>query len=62
MSIYVTLPYSSSTEPLDWAKENCPSYITNDMHQDGYNSYDPFRIDYFFADEQDALMFKLRWV
>ena len=61
MTIYVTLPYSPFRAPLDWAKENCPSYLTNDMHQDGYNTYDHTKIDYFFADERDALMFTLRW-
>jgi hypothetical protein len=60
MTVHVTLPYSPFWAPLTWAKENCPSYLTNDLHQDGYN-YDHTRIDYFFADEQDAFMFKLRW-
>jgi hypothetical protein len=46
---------------LDWAKEYCPSYIANDLHQDGYNTYDHRKIDYFFDDEQDAVLFKLRW-
>ncbi len=57
----VTIPYSPFREPLDWAKENCPSYITNDIHMDGYNSYDHTKIDYHFGDAEDALMFKLRW-
>lgn len=57
----VTIPYSPLGEPLEWAKEHCPGYITNDMHQDGYNTYDHTKIDYFFSDEKDAMMFKLRW-
>ena len=57
----VTIPYSPFWEPLSWAKKNCPSYITNDMHCDGYNTYDATKIDYFFSNEQDALMFALRW-
>ena len=57
----ITIPYCPFREPLDWAKENCPSYITNDLHQDGYNTYDHTKIDYFFSDEKDALMFALRW-
>ena len=61
MKKYVTIPYTPLWEPLDWAKEHCPSYITNDMHQDGYYSYDSTKVDYFFADEKDALMFMLRW-
>jgi hypothetical protein len=62
MSICVTLPFRPYKEPLDWAKEHCPSYITNDVHMDGYNSYDTNKVDYFFGDKYDALMFKLRWI
>jgi hypothetical protein len=56
----ITIPYSPLWEPLDWAKENCPSYITNDLHRNGC-IYDHRKIDYFFADEKDALMFALKW-
>lgn len=59
--ITITVPYRPFWEPLTWAKENCSSYITNDLHQDGYNTYDHTKIDYFFADEKDALMFALKW-
>ena len=31
MSITVTLPYDPVWTALAWAKENCPSYITNDV-------------------------------
>lgn len=57
----VTVPYDPFWEPLMWAKEHCPSYINNDLHMDGYNSYDHKKIDYHFGDEKDALMFLLRW-
>lgn len=57
----VTLPYSPFWEPLTWAKENCPSYIANELHHDGYTTYDHTKIDYFFSDEKDALIFMLRW-
>lgn len=57
----VTLPYSPFWEPLTWAKENCPSYISNDLHMDGYNTYDHKKIDYFFGNEKDAVWFSLRW-
>jgi hypothetical protein len=36
----VTIPYDPIWEPLNWAKKYCSSYITNDMHMDGYNTYD----------------------
>lgn len=61
MKKYATIPYTPLWEPLDWAKEHCTSYITNDMHMDGYNTYDTSKVDYFFGDEKDALMFMLRW-
>jgi hypothetical protein len=43
----VTIPFDPFWEPLHWAKRYCPSYITNDMHCDGYNTYDATKIDYF---------------
>lgn len=57
----ITIPYSPFWEPLTWAKEHCPSYITNDLHMDSYNTYDHTKIDYHFSDEKDALMFALKW-
>jgi len=57
----VTLPYDVYWEALTWAKEHCPSYITNDTHMDGYNTYDDTKIGYHFSDEKDAIMFILRW-
>jgi len=57
----IIIPYRPFWEPLHWAKKYCPSYITNDMHQDGYNTYDHTRIDYHFSDEKDALIFALKW-
>lgn len=70
MSTKVTLPYDPIWTPLDWAKENCPSYITNQMNppstlspDDVFFQYYPSlqNIDYFFGDEQDAFKFALRW-
>jgi hypothetical protein len=57
----VTLPFDPFWEPLHWAKKYCPSYITNDMHCNGYNTYDATKIDYHFSDEKDASWFLLRW-
>lgn len=62
MSIHVTLPYDPTWQALQWAKRNCPGYITNDVHMDGYNSYDHSKIDYFFSNKRDATAFALRWV
>jgi len=57
----VTIPYDPFGEPTKWAKKYCSSYITNDMHMDGYNTYDHTKVDYHFSDEKDAMWFKLRW-
>ena len=32
MGMTVTLPYDSEWTALAWAKEYCPSYITNEVH------------------------------
>lgn len=57
----VTIKYDPLWLALEWAKANCPSYVINDFHQDGYNTYDTMKIDYFFADKEDVLLFTLRW-
>ena len=58
----VTLPYDPTWQALDWAKKHCDSYITNDVHKDEYNMYDHKKIDYFFSDEREALLFTLAWL
>lgn len=62
---YVDIPVSeakqsdrSSFEPLRWAKQNCPSYITNDAVQKQGEYYYRF----YFSREQDQIMFALRWL
>ena len=50
----VTLPYDPLWTPLEWAKEYCPSYITNTAIEDG-------KICYYFSDDAEATMFKLKW-
>ena len=66
MKNYVTIERKKSIQALDWAKENCPGYITNDLHQDGYYTYDPDQIDFYFtkcpAGQQQMTMFALRWL
>jgi len=42
-------------EPLQWAKKNCPSYITNDVCRDT-NCY-----RFYFSDEKDYILTVLRW-
>lgn len=65
-SYVVRLKYDPVWTALDWAKEHCPSYITNAKYKHPndvwYGAPDPtVYIDYFFRDERDAFIFKLRW-
>lgn len=63
-STVVTLPYDILWRPLVWAKENCPTYITNTIHDskpsERCETYETY-IDYVFSSETDALMFALKW-
>ena len=67
MSIKVTLPYDPEWQALKWAKEYCPSYITNKAVTttgeritvpEYYSNYD---VVYYFSEQQDAMMFKLKY-
>lgn len=61
MSYTVTLSCDPVEPRNNWAREHCPSYITNvlDLGPDGM----PFApsIKYYFGEEKDAVMFTLRW-
>lgn len=63
----VTLPYDPIWKALDWAKEHCPSYITNDAAHPGGNKpggdyFSPSVINYYFGSEKDAVIFALNWL
>lgn len=64
MSNYIDIPVPSAMpgidygfEPLKWAKQNCPSYITNDAVQKNGMYYYRF----YFGNEKDCEWFVLRW-
>ncbi len=57
MGITVTLPYDPNWLALNWAKNNCTSYITNKASARGVD-YD---IVYYFSNEKDAIAFMLKW-
>ena len=63
MTNYVTIRGSVYEQAVDWAKENCPNYVTNTMHMNGYNTYDPGLFDFYFSKDAPAEMtlFALRW-
>lgn len=63
MAVIVTLPYDPTWTALEWAKENCPSYITNANHFSAVTGwYDSNKIDYFFGNDAEATAFMLRWI
>lgn len=62
MATIVTLPYDPEWKALAWAKEHCPSYITNNGQKIAPYMYDYNNIDYFFSNERDAALFSLRWI
>lgn len=65
MKNYITVDRLKLEEALEWAKANCPHYITNDWHMTGYNEFDINLVDFFFAENdvghKEMLMFALRW-
>jgi hypothetical protein len=67
MSTSVTLPYDPIWAPLIWAKEHCPSYITNKasnttrLKQVSGGWINASCVVYYFGDEKDAITFSLRW-
>lgn len=62
MTHRVTIDRKLGTDALDWAKINCPGYVTNDIHQDGYYTYDDTQLDFFFVNNSaDITAFALKW-
>lgn len=71
--ITITLPLNQNGDsklpldrlPLEWAKDNCPSYITNSVdpiyESDDQRFPSGFVMKYHFYDEKDAVLFALRW-
>ena len=64
----VTIPYDPTWRALEWAKENCPSYITNQVAtartrivpvKGGWVA--EHNIEYYFSNERDATVFALKW-
>lgn len=58
LPVPIAFPGCKNTyEPLEWAKQNCKSYITNDAVQKRGEFYYRF----YFSNEKDKVMFTLRW-
>ena len=56
---FCSLPYDPEWRALKWAKENCPSYITNSAPWPQLGAAG--NINYFFADREDLTLFTLKW-
>ena len=62
MSYTVTLSCDPVEPRNNWAKENCPSYITNVLgYTDAMYWISELSVKYYFGEEKDAVMFILRW-
>lgn len=63
----VTLPYDPVWTALKWAKEHCPSYITNKASNTtrlkpvAGGWVNDSSIVYYFGNKEDAILFKLTW-
>ena len=69
----VLLPHRGF-EPVKWAEEHCPSYITyvsktittevpvTIFGKNATMIKDKFYVEYQFSDEADAMLFALRWL
>lgn len=60
----VTLRYDPAWKAMEWALVNCSSYITNSVNEASrQTAEDPLDcyIDYYFSDENQALIFLLKW-
>ena len=60
MARIVTLPYDDSWKALVWARENCPSYITNQATSKS-SAGNIILISYYFVTEAAQLLFALTW-
>lgn len=49
-------------EPLDWARANCATYITNHAVQKDGEFYYRFYFHSSPAGDQDRIVFALRWL
>ena len=52
-----SIAFRETESLLEWAKNNCSSYITNDVTQHNNDLYYRF----YFADERDLFLCILRW-
>jgi len=62
MSYTVILPCDPVEPRHNWAKEYCPSYITNVLgYIDAMYWISEMSLTYYFGEETDAVLFALKW-
>ena len=59
----IVLPYDPDWQALKWAKDHCSSYITNkaEVAESSKIGHIQYNVVYYFSNDQEALMFKLKW-
>lgn len=62
MRYTIILPHDYEWDATEWAKENCPSYLSATAHIRLDRNLPASKIEYHFADEADAAIFTLRWI
>jgi hypothetical protein len=68
-TVVITIDGQNVDLALNWAKEFCPSYITNTGRIEGSRPGDAggypvcaaIYYDFIFSDQHDAAMFALKW-
>ena len=58
MAIIVAVTPAVVDDALEWAKKNCPNYITNSARAITTFTYEYL---FYFAVPSEALMFQLKW-
>lgn len=62
MSIWVDLVHINEADVVAWAREHCPSFCSWLIYEDQtYLGFEPTRYRFEFYNEQDAVLFQLRW-
>ena len=63
MSRAVSITKNNVDDTVEWTKENCPSYagMSGPIHSIMDNRHRVTRYIFHFKDDNEALMFQLRW-
>ena len=59
--LLIGMQHGDGDPPVDWARENCPSFRGVIIYDNEFISDDPVRFEYLFEKEQDAILFGLKF-